>query len=100
MKIGIFHWCFDYVGGGEILANYLGKALNAKVYSIIKDKENNPLNFIDLSELPLSVKLLRKVRSFDYLTWSAIDVSEFDDFDMIITSGTGTRSLITSESHI
>lgn len=101
MKIGIFHWCFDRVGGGEILANYLGKALNAKVYSIIKDKENNPLNFIDLSDkLPLSVKLLRKVRSFDYLTWSAIDVSDFDDFDMVITSGAGTRSLITPENAI
>lgn len=101
MKIGIFHWCFDFVGGGEILANYLGKALSAKVYSIIKDKGNNPLNFIDLSDkLPLSVKLLRKVRSFDYLTWSAIDVSEFGDFDVVITSGAGARSLITPEDMI
>ncbi len=101
MKIGVFHWCFDFVGGGEILANYLGKALNAKVYSILKDKENNPLKFIDVSDkLLLSVKMLRKIRSFDYLTWSAIDVSEFDNFDMVITSGAGARSLITPEDVI
>lgn len=98
MKIGIFHWSFDYVGGGEILANHLGQALNAKVYSVVKDKDNNPLNFIDLSnKLPHSVKLLRKVRSFDYLTWSVIDVNELDDFDIVITSGAATRSLITHE---
>lgn len=101
MKIGVFHWCFDFVGGGEILANYLGKALNAKVYSILKDKENNPLKFIDVSDkLLLSVKMLRKIRSFDYLTWSAIDISEFDNFDMVITSGAGARSLITPEDVI
>ena len=99
MKIGIFHWTFDFVGGGEVLANYLGKALNSKVYSIIKN--DNPLGFTDLSkDIPFPANYLRKIRSFDYLTWSAMDIDQLDDFDLIISSGAGTRGLITRDDII
>jgi len=37
-KIAVFHWTFQRVGGGEILASYLGKALNCKVYGIGQSK--------------------------------------------------------------
>jgi glycosyltransferase involved in cell wall biosynthesis len=99
VKIGIFHWTFDFVGGGEILANYLGKALNAKVYSILKN--DNLLGFTDLSTyIPFPANYLRKIRSFDYLTWSAMDIDQLDDFDLIISSGAGTRGLITRDDII
>jgi len=98
-KIGVFHWSFDELGGGEILAAYLGKALNTRVYSIIKDQKMNELGFIDISSrVPLISKILRKFRSFDYLVWSNVDVREFDDFDMIITSGLTARALITPDN--
>ena len=96
MKIGVFHWSFDELGGGEVLAHYLGKALNTKVYSVIKHPKANELSFEDISDrIPFTVRFLRKVRSFDYLTWSNIDITELGDFDAVVTSGLTARALIT-----
>jgi len=96
MKIAVFHWSFDELGGGEVLAHYLGKALNTRVYSVIKHPKANELGFEDISDkIPFAVRLLRKVRSFDYLTWSNIDITELGDFDAVITSGLTARALIT-----
>ena len=98
MKVAVFHWSFDEIGGGEILAYYLAKALNTKVYSIVKDKNLNTLGFIDITpNLPLIAKILRKFRTFDYLTWSNVDIRDFGDFDIVITSGPTARALITPE---
>lgn len=94
MKVGIFHWRFDNVGGGEVLANNIGKSLNSPIHSIISDKTNQ-FNFIDISShLSTIVKILRKVRTFDYFTWSSIDVTEFGDFDMIVSTAPSCRALI------
>ncbi len=98
MKVAVFHWSFDELGGGEILAHYLAKALNTKVYSVVRDEKLNTLDFIDISpKLPLVAKILRKFRSFDYLTWSNVDIKDFGDYDVVITSGLTARALITPE---
>ena len=57
-KIAVFHWTFERIGGGEILANYLGKALNCKVYCIGKSK----LGFEDVT--PYLPKYFRIFRNF------------------------------------
>ncbi len=94
MKIGIFHWSFDNVGGGEVLANDIGKAFNSPIHSIVSDKVNK-FKFIDISSsLHFTTKLLRHVRTFDYLTWSSIDVTEFGDFDIIVSMAPSCRALI------
>ena len=96
MKVGIFHWSTGLAGGGETLVNYLSKALNAKVYTFVQGR--NKYGFVDISDLlPPLLKKLRKIRSLDYLCWSAVDVTDIDDFDVIITSGVTTRSLIVPE---
>jgi len=93
-KTAVFHWTARRVGGGEILASYLGKALNCKVYTIGK----SPLGFEDLAHpLPRPYRLLKRVRSFEYLLWSMIDITELGDFDVVITSGSTPRALITPE---
>ncbi len=94
MNIGYFHWAFDNnIGGGEVLARDIGKALNIPVHSVIE--KNNPFNFIDISDsLPFITKQLRKIRTMDYLTWSTVDVTKFGNFDIILSSGGTTRALI------
>jgi len=101
MKVGVFHRSFDEFGGGETLASHLAIALNTQVRTIVKDQKKNKLGFIDLSSnIPFSAKLLRKFRSLDYLVWSNVDIRDFGDFDMVITSGFTARSLITPDDVI
>lgn len=93
LKIGFFHWNFDNIGGGEVLARDIGKALNIPVHSIVG--KENPFNFIDISNsLPFVTKQLRRIRTMDYLAWSTVDITKFGDFDIILSSGSTTRALV------
>lgn len=93
LKIGLFHWNFDNIGGGEVLARDIGIALNTPVHSIVS--KENPFNFINISDsLPFVTKQLRRLRTMDYLAWSAVDVTKFGDFDIILSSGGTTRALV------
>ncbi|MFA4870849.1 MAG: glycosyltransferase [Pedobacter sp.] len=97
IKIGIFHWNSDKkIGGGEVLAAEIGKALGEPVYSVVSGK--NPLGFVDISDrLSPMVKTVRGIRSLDYLTWSSFDPSDVGDFDLILTLGSTTRAMIVPE---
>jgi glycosyltransferase involved in cell wall biosynthesis len=93
MKIAYFHWCFDQIGGGEVLARDIGKALDIPVHSIVG--KENPFDFIDISnDLPFITNQFRRVRTMDYLAWSTVDVTKFGDFDIILSSGGTTRALV------
>ena len=93
-RIAVLHWTFERVGGAEILASYLGKALNCKVYCMGQSK----LGFEDLSYLlPRPLRLLKRVRSFEYMLWSSVNIEELGDFDIIISSGATPRAIITPE---
>jgi len=93
-KTAVFHWTFERVGGAEILASYLARALNCKVYCFGKSK----LGFEDITYLlPKPLRLIKKIRSFEYLVWSSIDIEELGDFDVIVTSGATPRAIITPE---
>ena len=93
-KVAVFHTTHNRIGGGEILASYLGKALNCKVYTIGKSK----LGFEDLSHLlPKPLRILQKVKSFGYLLWASLNIQEIGDFDIILTSGDTPRAIVTPE---
>ena len=93
-KVAVFHWTFERIGGAEILASYLAKALNCKVYCFGKSK----LGFEDLTPyLPRYVRPIKKIRSLEYLVWSLVDVEQIGDFDVVITSGATPRAIITPE---
>jgi len=93
-RVAVLHWTFQRVGGGEILASYLGKALDCKVYCMGQSK----LGFEDLSYLlPRPLRLFKRVRSFEYILWSSVDIEQLGDFDIIVTSGVTPRAIITPE---
>lgn len=97
MRIGYFHWGSGFIGGGEIFANDVGKALDIPIHSVVTPKENK-FGFIDISShLSFLMRKIRKIRTLDYFTWSSVDVTEFGDFDLILTSGSTTRALITPD---
>ena len=96
-KCVVLHNSSRVVGGGEILANYLGKALNCKVCTIGPSR----LGFEDISYLiPRSLRALNKLiglRSIEYILWSSLDIEKLGDFDVVITSGPTPRAIITPE---
>jgi len=101
MKIGIFHWNFDSIigiGGGEVLIDNVGKALESPIYTYVRNK-NNKLNFINISnKIPFSARIFNKYRILDYLSWSSVNPEDFGDFDVILTSGMTTRAMIVPEN--
>lgn len=100
MKVGIFHWSYDNIvgiGGGEVLINNVSEALNSPVHCIVRAK-NNKLGFIDVThKIPLTAKIFNGMRIADYFAWSTIDTTEFEDYDLILSSGMTTRALIVPE---
>jgi len=93
-KTAVFHWTFERIGGAEILASYLAKALNCKVYCIGQSK----LGFEDISYLlPKPLRIFKRVRSLEYILWSSVDIEQLGDFDIIISSGATPRAIITPE---
>jgi len=103
MKVGIFHWSFDFFGGGEKVAFDMAEALGLReVYTLFREREYNSIKAVDVSHLlPRWAKLLGKIsirkRSLDKLLWEVIDVTEIADFDLILTSGPTPRAIITPE---
>ncbi len=105
MKVAVFHNMIKEWGGAENLAYYLAKALNTKVYTIFDENSDVakkiPKNFVNILEkerIPVISHILGKLsQGFEYLYWSNIDVTDFGEFDAIVTSGWFTRSLIVPE---
>ncbi len=103
MKVGVFHWNFNVKGGGEEVAYEIARALGLKeVYTIFSRGYVDDVEAVDVSEyLPWWAKLVgrvvRNVRTLEYWFWEMIDVTELGNFDVIITSGSTLRAIITPE---
>ena len=103
MKVGVFHWAFDFFGGGEKVAMDIARVLGLKeVYTLFSEAEKDGVEAVDISYLlPRWARLLGRItgkkRAFEYWLWEMIDVMEIDDFDVIITSGVTPRAIITQE---
>ena len=104
--MGIFHWAFDFFGGGEKVAMDMAEALELKqVYTLFSEKEDpegRGIKAIDISYLlPRWARFLGRItkrkRALEYWLWEMIDVTEIDDFDVIITSGVAPRAIITPD---
>jgi len=102
-KIAVFHWAFDFFGGGEKVAIDIAKCLGLKkVYTLFSETERDGVKAEDISYLlPRWARLLGKItkrkRALEYWLWEMIDVTELGDFDVIITSGVTPRAIITQE---
>ena len=103
VKIAVFHWTFDFFGGGEKVAIDIAKCLGLKkVYTLFSETERDGVKAEDISYLlPRWARLLGKItkrkRALEYWLWEMIDVTELGDFDIIITSGVTPRAIITPE---
>lgn len=103
MKVGVFHWNFNVRGGGEEVAYDIARALGLKrVYTIYSDGFAEDIESVDVSVyLPKWArrlgKLFRDIRTLEYWLWEMVDVTELENFDVVITSGATLRSLITPE---
>lgn len=63
MKVGVFHWAFDFFGGGEKVAMDIAKALGLKeVYTLFSSAKKDGIEAVDISYLlPRWAKLAGKI---------------------------------------
>jgi glycosyltransferase involved in cell wall biosynthesis len=104
MKIGVFHSNFNTKGGAEEVAYSLARALDVmEIYSIFSNEGyDKNIKVIDVSKyLPgwmrATGKVVNNLRTLEFWPWEMIDVEELEDFDVILSSGVGIRSLILPE---
>jgi len=95
--VGVFKASYDAYGGEEDLAKSIGEAVNSRVFTIVGVKKNVH-GFVDISsDIPAIARIVRMRREFDYLTWSCVDISNYGDFDVVVTIGQTARALITPD---
>lgn len=107
LSIGLAHWHIEEWGGAEYLVTRLADALDVeRVYTIGAPDPYGPnpygdVEFVDvLSEMgrgPIPQLQSRLGRVFEYALWEDVDWRQYDDFDVLMTSGTTTRAVITPD---
>jgi len=104
MKVGVFHWAFDFFGGGEKVAMDIARALGLKeVFTLFSCAEKDGIKAVDISYLlPRWARLVGKItknkRALEYWIWEMIDPKDLGDFDVVITSGVTPRAMIVQEN--
>lgn len=107
LSIAVAHWHVDAWGGAEYVASELAKAVDAdEVYTMgnPSPESENPfadVPFVDLTS-SLSMSKVRRLqnkagRVFEYGQWEDVDWKSLGEFDVLITSGVTTRSVITPD---
>ncbi|MEF8802087.1 MAG: glycosyltransferase [Halolamina sp.] len=107
LDIAVAHWHINAWGGAEYLVTHMAEALGIDtVYTMGSPSPDdpNPYGDIDIVDvLPsLSPTVLRRLqnridRVFEYTLWEDIDWREFGDPDVLVTSGSTTRAVITPD---
>lgn len=107
LSIAVAHWHVRAWGGAEYLVTKLAEALGKDtVYTMGPPSPDEPnpygeIEFVDV--LPsLSPAPLRRLQSligrvFEYALWEDVDWREFGDTDVLVTSGSTTRAVITPD---
>ncbi|NUB93225.1 glycosyltransferase [Haloterrigena sp. SYSU A121-1] len=105
LDIAIAHWHVNAWGGAEYLATKLAEALNVgSVYTLGSPSPSNPNPYGDVAFEDVTPVLdnprLRRIqrragRVFEYAQWEDVDWRELGDPDVLVTSGSTTRAVIT-----
>lgn len=105
LDVAVAHWHVNAWGGAEYLVTRLAETLGCDtIYTVgVPDPDKpNPygnISFYDVTA-DLSFTSLRKLQSrvdrvFEYATWEDVDWRRYGPPDILITSGSTTRSVIT-----
>ncbi|QSG06959.1 glycosyltransferase [Halapricum desulfuricans] len=107
LDIAIAHWHINAWGGAEYLVTQMADVLDVDtVYTLGAPSPDSPDPYGDVSfhdVVPsLSPRPLRRLQSrvgrvFEYALWEDVDWREFGDPDVLITSGSTTRAVITPD---
>lgn len=103
MKAGVFHWAFDFFGGGEKVAMDIARALGLKeVFTFFSSAEKDGIKAVDISYLlprwaRIVGKITKRKRAVEYWIWEMINPKDLGDFDVVITSGVTPRAMIVQE---
>ena len=107
LDIAIAHWHVNAWGGAEYLVTHMADVLDVDtIYTLgtPSPDASNPygdVSFRDvlpsLSPWPLRRLQSRVGRVFEYALWEDVDWREFGDPDVLITSGSTTRAVITPD---
>jgi len=107
-SIAIAHWHVRAWGGAEYLVTELAGALGVDTVYTIGEPEpddENPYGDVafydvtqDLSLAPLRRLQSRVGRVFEYAIWEDVDWREYGTPDVLLTSGSTTRAVITPDS--
>ena len=106
LKIAIAHWKPRSWGGAEYLVTKMAEVLGIdKIYTLGKLPSENPYGKVDFYDITkdLDFSLLKRFqlkfdRLFEYSIWESVDWSMYGDFDIIISSGSTTRAIITPDN--
>lgn len=107
LDIAVAHWHVNAWGGAEYVATKLAEAVNNKiVYTLGQPdpSDSNPYGDVDFQDVTSKLdyswlrRLQRKAgRVFEYAQWEDVDWRRLGDPDVIITSGSTTRAIITPD---
>jgi len=104
MKAGVFHWAFDFFGGGEKVAMDIARAMGLKeVFTLFSSAEKDGVRAVDISYLlprwvRFAGKITKRKRALEYWIWEMINPKDLGDFDVVITSGVTPRAMIVQEN--
>jgi glycosyltransferase involved in cell wall biosynthesis len=106
MDVRVAHWTPGSWGGGEYVATRLAEVFGqSEVLSFGSPEGPNPYGDIAFRDITdsLSYPRIRRLqqrvdRVFEYAMWEDVDWREFGNPDVLITSGSTTRAVITPES--
>jgi glycosyltransferase involved in cell wall biosynthesis len=107
LDVAVAHWHVNAWGGAEYLVTKLAKAVDADCIYTLGDPDpdgSNPYGSVEFNDVTPSLdysvirQLQRRVgRLFEYAQWEDVDWREFGDPDVLITSGSTTRAVITPD---
>ncbi|PSP95635.1 group 1 glycosyl transferase [Halobacteriales archaeon QS_4_62_28] len=108
LDVALAHWHIDAWGGAEYLVTKLAESLDiGTVYTTGEPSpdDTNPYGDVIFHDVigDLSLPSLRRLQSkagrvFEYALWEDIDWREYGGPDVLITSGSTTRAVITPDS--
>ena len=107
LAVAVAHWHVDSWGGAEYLVTRLAEALDAeRIYTVgTPDPDrDNPFGSVAFYDVladfgsPRLARLRSRVdRVFEYALWEDVDWRQYGDLDVLVTSGSTTRAVITPD---